>query len=505
LLDFITFALYSRFRSTTDIGIANNNRRLLSAPTANSCRGAHPEAPIDKRFDDPILARLPATRGAFLVGGSVRDLLRGRRPVDLDIAVAGDPEIYARAVAQAEGCRVVVMGRSGQQVYRVAARDTLIDVTALKNDRIDDDLRARDFTVNAMAWDLAAHRLIDPLAGQADLAAGRIRMVSRDAFASDPLRLLRAYRMAAVLGYAIAAETRATIRQQAALIVRPAGERIRVELMLLLAVADSARLVRQMADDALLTALFPEMQAMAGCRQNAHHDFDVLEHTLAAYDGLEAVLGAPGRLNARLADRYRDDGATTAAVLKYALLLHDIGKPATRRVAADGRVRFLGHAETSARMAAAINRRLRLSRLEALQAETVIRGHVRPLHLFTAHGRQALGLKAVNRFFRDTEPWGVEILLHALGDRRGKRRTPPPDDDGFSAFITGLLDYYFETYRPARSAAPLLNGRDLMRHFDLKPGPALGKLLAIVEEERLAGDLKTREAALDFVRRKLEG
>jgi putative nucleotidyltransferase with HDIG domain len=446
---------------------------------------------------------LPAASGVYLVGGSVRDLLQGRRPVDLDIAAAGDAEGYARAAARNAGGRVVVMGRPGQQVYRVAARDMLIDVAALRNARIEDDLKARDFTVNAMAWDLAARKLIDPLDGQADLAAGRLRMVTAKAFANDPLRLLRAYRMAATLELAIEPDTRKAIRAMAGLISRPAGERIRVELLLLLASADSARLIRQMADDRLLTALFPEMQAMPGCRQNEHHDFDVLDHTLAAYAALEAIVNRPAAVSPFLAARYQGEGASTASVLKYALLLHDIGKPPTRREDIDGRIHFIGHAEASVDMAARINRRLRLSRREARQAETVIRGHVRPLELFTARQRGALGPKAVNRFLRHSEPWGVEILLHALGDRRGKRRTPAAD--GFEAFIAELIDHYFRTYRPARAARPLLRGHDLIRHFDLEPGPALGELLAQVEEERLAGGLKTREAALAFVRGRLEG
>ncbi len=469
----------------------------------------HPESDdkvediIDKRFALPALARLPSTSEAYLVGGTVRDLLLGRPPADLDIAVAADPAGYARSVALASGHRVVTMGKPGQDVFRVAAGDTIVDVTALKTGGIEADLEARDFTVNAMAWNLRARNLVDPLGGRDDLGARRIRMASPDAFENDPLRLLRAYRMAASLGFDIDQQTRDAIRQASGLIAKPAGERIRVELLQLLAAPDAMRLIRMMAADRLLTALFPEIQAMAGCWQNAHHDFDVFEHTLKAFEALEALIQSAGCVDPALAARYRDD-PTAAAVLKYALLLHDIGKPASQSVEPDGRVRFLGHAEYSAQMAAAINERLRLSRREAQQAESVIRLHVRPLDLFAADGRRNLNPRAIHRFFRSGAPWSVDILVHALADRRGKRSTPTAEDDAFEAFVTELIRYYYGTYGPALSAAPLLSGRDLMRQFDLAPGPVIGELLGQIEEERLAGSLTTREDALEFARRKLK-
>ncbi len=461
------------------------------------------EVTIDHRFSIPAVARLPAAPNTYLVGGCVRDLLLGRTPADLDIAVSADPSGYARRVAAQIGCRVVPMGRPGQEVFRLASRDMLIDVTALKNGRIEDDLEDRDFTVNAIAWDLAARTLVDPLNGRRDLAAACIRMVAPRSFENDPLRLLRAYRMAAVLDFDIADDTRDGIRKTAALIARPAGERIRVELLQLLASPAAMRLIWMMAADQLLTALFPEMQAMQGCRQNAHHEFDVFEHTLRAGVALEELIDTADAIHPTLAARYRKDMAC-AAVLKYALLLHDIGKPEARSVEPDGRVRFLGHAERSARLAAAISERLRLSRREAQQSEAIIRLHIRPLDLFSAHRRRARSPRAIHRFFRSGDPWSVDILVHALADRRGKRETPTAEDHAFRDFVTGLITYYYETYRPALEATPLLRGHDLIRAFDLKPGPAVGRLLAQIEEERLAGSLDSPEAALEFARRKLD-
>ena len=461
------------------------------------------EGHIDRRFAIPALLLLPAVPGTYLVGGCVRDLLLGRRPVDLDVAVSGDPADYARTIAERTGQRVIAMGKPGQSVFRVTSRDILMDVTALKNGRIEDDLRARDFTVNAMAWDLQAHRLIDPLNGQRDIAAQRIRMITARSFTKDPLRLLRAYRMAASLGFRIEGETRAAVKRMAALAQKPAGERTRSELLHLLGAPDSRRLIRLMATDHLLTAIFPEMLPMRGCHQNKHHDSDVFDHTLRAYAALEKSINAASDINLELAARYTAENAPIAAVLKYAMLLHDSGKPASRQSDSTGRIRFLGHAERGARMAAAVNRRLRLSRLEAQQAETIIRNHLRPLALFAVKRRRNLTLRTINRFFRACAPWSVDILVHALGDWRGKREVSTSLDDGFTALVTELITYYFETYRQALAAPPLLRGHDLIRHFGLKPGPAIGSLLDQVEEARLDGSLTTYEDALAFARRKL--
>jgi tRNA nucleotidyltransferase/poly(A) polymerase len=437
------------------------------------------------------------------VGGSVRDLLLGRRPADLDIAVTGDPAAYARTIAERDGQRVITMGKPGQSVYRVTTRDVLVDVTSLKNGRLEDDLSARDFTVNAMAWDLQARILIDPLNGQHDIASQCIRMITAKSFENDPLRLLRTYRMAASLDFAIESETRAVVKQMAPLVQKPAGERIRSELLQLLGTPDSMRLIRLMATDRLLTAIFPEMRPMKGCHQGEYHDGDVFDHTLRAYAALEEGINAAGNIHPELAARYTAKKAPLAAILKYAMLLHDSGKPASRRRDTDGRIRFLGHAERSAQIAATVSRRLRLSRLEAQQAETIIRNHLRPRELFSLNHRQNLSPRAIHRFFRESAPWSMDILLHALGDWGGKRNRPGSLDDGFAAFVTGMLNYYFEIYCQALAAPPLLRGHDLIRHFGLKPGPVIGSLLDQVEEARLAGSLATPKDALAFVHRKL--
>ena len=182
--------------------------------------------------------------------------------------------------------------------------------------------------------------------------------------------------------------------------------------------------------------------------------------------------------------------------MKYALLLHDIGKPDTRRVDADGEVHFHGHADRSAHMAEAIHKRLRLSKTECEQARIIIANHGRPLSLFSAQNAGNLSRKGINRLFRECDPWTPEVLLHALGDTLGKKKAPDPAIDLALHFIQDLICDYFDRFRPLADKQPLVSGRDLMNHFGLKPSALIGDLLNALEEERLTGRITTREDAL---------
>ena len=445
-----------------------------------------------------LLENLPAAPHAYLVGGAVRDLLMQRHPTDVDIAVEGEAAAFAGTIADRLRARVVPIGKPDQVTHRVTSRGMLIDITSLAGESLETDLRRRDFTVNAMAYDLQAHRLIDILGGRDDITARQIRMVAEQAFVDDPLRLLRAFRMAALLDFDIAPETLVAIQRHSPRIDQPAGERVRAELVQLMACPASARQVQTMSDCGLLTCLIPEMQPMQHCRQNTHHDFDVYDHTLKAYAAIEQCLQTTGRISGALEKRYHQPPyrKTTRAILKYALLLHDIGKPDTRRVDADGEVHFHGHADRSAHMAEAIHKRLRLSKTECEQARIIIASHGRPLSLFSAQNAGNLSRKGINRLFRECDPWTPEVLLHALGDTLGKKKEPDDAIDLAQHFIQDLIRDYFDRFRPLADKRPLVTGRDLMDHLGLKPSALIGDLLQAIDEERLAGRITMREEAL---------
>ncbi|NIV98477.1 hypothetical protein GWN26_04730, partial [Candidatus Saccharibacteria bacterium] len=234
----------------------------------------------------------PQTPGAFIVGGSIRDLFCGRSPVDYDVAVLGDPIKFARQIERSTNGRMVELGKTDHKIIRVVSKKHIIDVSSIKEASIEKDLQTRDFTINAMAYDLSSNRLIDPVGAQRDLKNKTVRMVSKDIFKRDPVRLLRAYRIAAEFQFEIEPQTKAAIQKHAALIQQSAGERVRAEFFKMLQCTGFHPYLSQMADSMLLFAFLPELAALKQCRQNRHHEFNVFDHTLHAFFHLEGLLGS---------------------------------------------------------------------------------------------------------------------------------------------------------------------------------------------------------------------
>lgn len=437
---------------------------------------------------------------AYLVGGAVRDLLLGAVPEDMDIAVLDDPRLFASQLATRVGGRRITLGRPGFEIERVVAQNTHYDVCEVNGSNIFDDLMRRDFTINAIAWDLSHRKLIDPCNGMADLTRGQVRMVSQEGFKQDPIRLLRAFRLAAAFNFSLEPDTLAAVKRLASDIQSSAGERVRVELLKLLAASQSAPYIETMAASGLLDAVFPELAATRNCLQNRHHSFDVFTHTLVAYRHLEKILQSPADFfpdQTRWIQRGID--SADRPLLKLAMLLHDIGKPPTRSVSDAGKTTFYGHPGKGAQMAKDVNHRLRLSKREAEQIEMVVAHHLRPLHLFQSQGENNLSEKAIFRFFRTTGRLTPHVLVHTAADCMGKEDSPESVDSPLMTFLSTLLECFSTRYTKNQSKKRLLNGHDIMKHFGLKPSPLIGRILARVEEAEFAGQVRSREAALALI------
>ncbi len=447
-------------------------------------------------FQDPIFADLPR---AYLVGGSVRDIVRGAEPVDYDVVVPGPPLQFAQLMADKIHGKVITLGKDHFKVYRVVSKNFIVDVTPLKGDDIEADLKARDFTFNALAWEFSSGKIIDYLGGVKDLQAGRIKMVSAEAFIDDPARLVRAFRMAATMGFQIEPSTLQAIADRADAVRQVAGERIWAELERILVCPESLPTIRQMADSQLLQHFIPELRSTMGCTQNRHHSADVFTHTLQAYGALEALLNDPGHFNAPSTEEWLSRMPINERLeIKFAILLHDTGKPESRSVTGNGSVHFYGHAARGAAHAKRICQRLRTSNRCQDRIESIIRHHQRPLSLFLAQHASGLRPKTVGRFFRQCASLTPYILLHAIADDLGKEASGDLRDNERTLFYQDLMGKYFEAIT-RRAGVPLINGRDLMKRFDIEPSPRLGKILKTIEELQMAGVLNDRGQAIQWV------
>lgn len=478
---------------------------------------------------DALLRRLkPVPRpenGLFLVGGGVRDLLLNRPIKDVDLVCRGAAEFSAR-LATALGARWVPLGQDHDPPnYRIVLPDhrgenrahlpDFLDVTEMHGLDIIQDLGRRDFTVNAMGMKLEPKigtesdteavtnpesLLIDPHAGLTDLRKGLVRMTARQVIADDPLRILRGFRLRSQLGWRIDPETLREFSACASALTRTAAERISAELRLILESTGGGKLLSELDQAGVLAELFPEIRSMRGCSQNQYHHLDVLGHSLLAVEQCEALL-------TELRPLFGPQVDTVAAHLagwrlpwlKLAVLLHDIGKPQTKgRNPNTGRVTFYGHDALSAEMMRTIALRLRLSAMERDYLISLIRHH---MHIGALLRPQATK-KARLRWMRRLGPDLVPATLLCMADIRatcGPGSTARSRREQETQSIRLIQEYLSEAQTTLTTAA-LLNGHDLLA-LGIPAGPAMGQMLKQLREAQDAGEIGTRDEALDMVKK----
>lgn len=411
--------------------------------------------------------------GLVLVGGAVRDRLMGRPEGDWDLATALLPqEVMARA--KAAGLRVIPTGLQHgtvtvmldghpAEITTYRGDDAYLDgrrpVSVRLGVALVEDLARRDFTVNAMALPVEVleaedwrDRVVDPFGGRDDLEAGLLRAVGDplQRFAEDGLRPLRACRFAARLGFTVEPATLAAIPERLAVARKVAVERVFQELEKLLCAQHPATGLRLLEGSGLLDLWLPELRPLVGLGQNDHHDLDAWEHTLAVVDGCPAE-----------------------ATLRWAALLHDLGKAHTRSLGQNGRVHFYGHEEHSCRLAAAVLDRLKASRALVDSVLALVRHHgQRP----TPEWSDAACRRLLARLEGDRIPLDVWAALRRA-DLGGRAKPLPEALEAFAVQLTRLRE--LAQARPPLTIRDLaLNGRDLMARLGRPGGPWLGELQA---------------------------
>ena len=459
--------------------------------------------PFFKTFDD-VVRELRLT--AYLCGGTVRDLLLKRDFRDVDVVLADKVFTAAQLFHSKIDAPYFVLDKE-RKVARVVCGGGNWDFSGFRDQTIEGDLRKRDFTINALAvlWEdfypnLTLDRLIDPYSGLQDLQQKIIRVVAPESLAEDPLRMLRAFRIQAELHFKLDPGVIEQIGNLHSLIQDVAEERITEELDRIFLQPDSARAWDAIGRTPLFGSMFPEMQPMQGCEQGGYHHLDVWQHTVEALMYFEDLLQRIDEFFPDHAPFLKEYLAGTPGtlqrtqLLKWGLLLHDIGKPATRELREPGRWRFHGHDHLGADITEKLLVRLKFARKDIQIISMMVEHHLRPLNLFNTKERDYY------KFFRVAGQEAIGLILMAYGDM-SSARGPLADVsrmDEYRSLMADLFRYYREQYSPAVSTPELIKGRDLMVVFQMKPGPLMGQLLKDVRESQLTGQLRTREQALDF-------
>jgi len=423
----------------------------------------------------------------YLVGGAVRDLLCGRRPLDFDIVVPENPGAKAAQLALSTRGHFVKLGRDRFPLFRVVHKTGTIDVTAIKGGSIEADLRQRDFTVNAIAYDLCGHRLIDPLKGVDDLNRRLVRMSTPDSFNQDPVRLVRAHRLAAGLRFTIDPTTSRRINRQAALIGGIAGERIWPELKTILSIPDSSIHIEAMSANGLLAALFTE----GGLR-----DPDSEQHSLILLTNLEKMLGRPEAfLPEEAIDFIKKLTAREHILAKMAALLHNLDHRCPNACGWAAPIDDGINTEHPEKGIIAVCRRLRTSIREQNWISFVV-GHLR-LPLMAYHYPQKIG---TGRFFKQCGVYAPHILMLCLAEIKVYKKANTNELTGILNSCNKLIKRYFKDVEIRLSQPPLIGGRELMDVLGLTPSPLIGELTTMLEEARLEGKIGNKAQAITLAK-----
>jgi tRNA nucleotidyltransferase/poly(A) polymerase len=477
----------------------------------------------------------------YLVGGSLRNLLLGDPCGDWDLVTDGEAHKLARRLADTLGGFYVYMH---EKASRIVLRlpdggELVLDIAPLHGQTLEEDLRARDFTLNALAAPLApvvdqlarsgslaadSVPLIDPLHGLADVQTRQLRVVDADVFRNDPLRMLRALRLARRYSLTITAETEKLIRRDASLLPQVAAERIQAELFTLLAQPGALTQLYRLDSCGLLMVLSPELQAACGMRQPAPHYWDVLEHSLQCVHFLEVLTA---ELEAEPTTPFIPELAATpadssalfeirellregeqqqefqfadlhSARMKLAALLHDIGKPLTYTVDGQGGIHFYGHPQIGAPVASEIMHRLSASVQDRRLVQLVTAHHMRPGQL----GQDGpVTPRAIRRYFVDLGPTGILVALFSLADHLATLG-PQPRTAAWSRhlFVTRQLLSSYIRERAKIMPPRLVRADELLSRLRLQPGPILGQLLEAIAEAQADGLIHSREEAILFAK-----
>jgi len=465
---------------------------------------------------------------AYAVGGFLRDALLGRRCRDIDLSIAADPLLVGRDLADAFGGHYFPLAEERHLARLVLPeRRVYVDLLPLSGDILA-DLSQRDYTIDAMAAhldevDAGRALVIDPTGGWQDLRQRLVRATGEEAFRLDPLRLLRGVRLAAELNFRIEPGTSDLIRRYAALVPTAAVERQRDELMRILSTPRAGHGLRQLDALGLLEQVLPEVAATRGVEQPKEHYWDVFSHSLETVTSLDILLseeepqerarrGLWLELWRQLAwwgdarDHFQQEivhGTPRTAVVKLGGLLHDIAKPETKSFDQTGRMRFFGHTDAGAEKAGRILRRLRFSAREVALVQAMVKAHLRPVQM----GQQGPPTRrAIYRFFRDCGDAAVDTMFLSLADHLATVG-PRFNMVGWQQHVS-LVNYILgRRFQEEAMVAPpkLVRGDELMAELGLSPGPLVGELLELVREAQAAGEVTTREEALELVRTALVG
>lgn len=446
----------------------------------------------------------------YIVGGYLRDLILKREKdyPDIDFCLKSGAIKFGRELATELKAGFVILDSEHGCCRIVKRMDNVfytLDFTDFRGPSLKDDLLHRDFTINALAINLKEalsqakirkDLFLDLFNGQEDIELKTIRIIKKENFDEDPLRILRAFSLSSIFDFKIEDKTFKLAQSKKRKLLEVSPERIRDELFKILDSEYTYRCLKGLDKTGILELIMPEIKPMRGLNQGPYHHLDVLEHSFETVKQVEHILSKEYIRNEEFQD-YMNEVISSMrkrkSLLKLGAFLHDIGKPKTMRHEKE-RTIFHGHECVGAGISKSIARRLKFSNDELDALKKMVFWHLRPGYMADA---TVLTKRAKFRFFRDCAKEAVSVLVVSLADQRSTRGPLTLEDARLDheRVVSALIKEYFKKLKE-KKVEHLIDGFDLMRKFKIDPGPLIGKVLSEIEELQATNTVKTKKDAL---------
>ena len=464
--------------------------------------------------DDKILKNI---KEGWLVGGSVRDFLMGKTTYDRDIAIFGAEKFAKKIAEEFDGTYVVLDSKN--QIFRVVLPDKLnfLDISEIEGSSIEEDLQRRDFTINAIGYNLKTDEFIDVTGGLNDIENHTLRHIKDQNFEDDPLRILRAFRFASITGFEMTEELKNAIKKYKNTLLNPSKERIAYEIMKLFGGKYSAKTLLLMDEFGILEDLFPCVKEMKLIPPNTHHHLDLFHHVVETVRNIEEIYEHLPEEEKFHLNKIDFGGFPRINHLKLAGFLHDIGKYSTwtieggnfngmrgpdcdiTQLEEDARQRFIKHDDVGAKMCIPLLRELKFSKKQIDYIAQMIKIHIYPSNVVASPD---LNEKIMMRYVRKTGDNVIDNIVLAKADRYSAQG-PAITEEIVKQNIDGLnklLNFYLAKRNTLKPLPKLLDGFEVMQIKNITQSPKLGEYMTALHEAQINGDITTKEDAIKFIK-----